>query len=109
SDTFRRLPAGSCVRVRGGEWRVVSHARHEACESLRLEGSSAANAGLARTFLRPFDRIEAIASPARVRTITRRRWARCVADTLAAAHPFGGLTAAADAAFELLPYQLEPA
>jgi superfamily II DNA or RNA helicase len=109
SEVFQRLPTGSSVRVRGSEWRVASHALHENCESLRLDGSGAANAGLTRTFLRPFDRVEAAVSTARVRTVSRRRWAKGVAGILATAHPFGGLTATAGAAFELLPYQLEPA
>lgn len=97
------------MRARGDEWTVLSAASHEDCEALRLHGSGVANLGVTRTLLRPFDRIDAVGAGSRVRAVSRRAWISRVAGEVLASHPFGGLRAAAGAAFDLLPYQLEPA
>jgi superfamily II DNA or RNA helicase len=41
--------------------------------------------------------------------VSGRRWLRHVSRAMLATHPFGGLTAAADADIRLMPFQLEPA
>lgn len=95
---------GSLVHVRGEDWRVVRVDSYDRCRVLTLDG------GAARRPLRiiePFDR-------PRVRRITlrhrRRRTVLLTAlNTIANARPALGLWTAADAAIEVLPYQLEPA
>jgi superfamily II DNA or RNA helicase len=104
-----RIPPGTRVRARGDDWTVLSSTPHDGCESVRLEGAGTANRGLTRTLLRPFDRVVQLQADARTRAVNRRRWNRSVAQALLSAHPFGSLHAAAGAAFDVLPYQLEPA
>jgi len=104
-----RLAAGARVRVRGDEWTVQSSTAHHDCHAVRLTGCGATNSRTRRTFLLPFDRVEPCAEGTRIRVVSRKRWAHCLAQALLSSHPFGGLRAAAGASFELLPFQLEPA
>ena len=83
--------------------------RHADCDAVAAVGCGATNAGLHRTFLLPFDRVEAGAQAPHLRVVGRRRWGHHVAQALLSTHPFGGLRSAARATFDLLPYQLEPA
>ena len=105
----RHLLAGARVRLRGNSWIVQSLAAHADCQSLRLTGCGSANRRIRRTFLLPFERLRPADLPSRVRVVSRRRWTRRLAQVVASAHPFGGLRAAASAAIDLLPFQLEPA
>lgn len=100
------MPAipGSVVHVRGEDWRVVRVDPYDGCAVVTLDG------GAARRPLRiiePFDRPHVRRSQLRRR---RRRTVLLTAlNTIAKARPALGLWTAADAAIDLLPYQLEPA
>ena len=95
---------GSIVHVRGEDWLVARVDAYERCSILTLDG------GASRRPLRiiePFDR-------ARIRRRTlkrcdRRTAMRTALSAIAHARPALGLWTAADAAIDLLPYQLEPA
>ena len=100
------MPAipGSIVHVRGEDWRVVRVEPYDSCAVVTLDGGPARRA---LRIIEPFDR------PRVRRTTLRRRGRRTVLitalNTIANARPALGLWTAADAAIDLLPYQLEPA
>src|SRR5918993_487935 len=97
------------VRVRGHVWSVLARTRHRDCEAFRLRGAEAANAGVIRTLLVPFDRPVSVARPTRWRTVRPRRWLHGIRRMALDAQPFGGLRTADECRIALLPYQLEPA
>ena len=103
------LHPGAPVRVRGDRWTVATIEEHTGCALVMLHGCGTANAGVAKTLLLPFDRLQHDARPPRTRAVSRRQWAHHVAAAVRSAHPFGGLRTAADARVDLLPFQLEPA
>ena len=95
---------GSIVHVRDEDWRVIRVDAYEHCAVLTLDG------GAARPPLRiiePFDRPRVRRH--RLRTCDRRRVLRTALGAIAHTKPALGLWAAADAAIDLMPYQLEPA
>ena len=95
---------GSVVHVRGEDWRVVRVDAYDQCAVVTLDG------GASRRPLRiiePFDRPRVRRN--RLRRGHRRRVLRAALGAIAHATPALGLWAAAGAAIELLPYQLEPA
>ena len=95
---------GSVVHVRGEDWRVVRVDAYDRCAVLTLEG------GAARSSLRiiePFDRPRV--RHVRLRRRRRRAVLRAALNAITNARPPVGLWTAADAAIDLLPYQLEPA
>jgi superfamily II DNA or RNA helicase len=96
--------AGSIVHVRGEDWRVARVDAYEGCAILTLDG------GAARPPLRiiePFDRPRLRRLKAQRRP--RRVVLRAALGAIAGARPPLGLWTAADAAIDVLPYQLEPA
>ena len=98
------------VTVRGERWRVLATVSHADCTALRLEGEGRANAGARLTLLQPFDRVCDGSIRNRIEFVTHRRWWRTVHRLLVCGqYPFGGLGVLANAAIDLLPYQLEPA
>ncbi|MEX1127354.1 MAG: DEAD/DEAH box helicase, partial [Vicinamibacterales bacterium] len=103
------ISSGRRVKARGDEWTVSLVTPHSDCQSVRLAGSGRANAGVVRTLLTPFDRLAPVSTDTRIRVVRSQRWLRHVSRALRAAHPFGGLSAAARADIHLLPFQLEPA
>lgn len=105
----RSITAGARVRVRGEEWILSLRTAHTDCEAVRLAGCGPSNAGVRRTLLLPFDRLETVGATPRVRVVGRRRWLRHVARGLVAADSFGGIDSVAPAAIQLVPFQLEPA
>jgi superfamily II DNA or RNA helicase len=109
TEAVATFAIGTRVHARGDAWIVRAITPHDDCRSLRLEGCGAANRGVTRTLLLPFDRPRLLRPSSRIRAVKRRRWARRIRDILSATHPFGGLRAAVDGEHELLPFQLEPA
>jgi superfamily II DNA or RNA helicase len=103
------LVPGAMVRARGERWRVADVTRHEDCAACLLSGVGGSNAGLQRTLLSPFDRLEPTARAARLRHVGRRAWLHAFRARLGGLVGGSALRAAAGARFDLLPYQLEPA
>jgi SNF2 family DNA or RNA helicase len=101
--------AGDVVDVRGDRWFVEEAIACTDCTLLRLARTD----GLRRRgdckLLYPFDRpIRRIFQP-RVRAVSRRRWLRLLQSHTGGCRRFGQLRAAAFAAIDILPFQLEPA
>jgi superfamily II DNA or RNA helicase len=92
------------VHVRGEEWRVARVDAYDHCTIVTLDGGA---------YRRPLRIIEPFDRP-RIRRSTPRRAHRRVVlraalNTILGARPAIGLWTAAEAAIDLLPYQLEPA
>ena len=104
-----QIASGVRVTARGHDWTVSLVTPHSDCQSVRLGGSGAVNAGVVRTLLTPFDRLVPVGTDTRIRVVGSQRWLRHLSRALRGAHPFGGLSAAAHADIHLLPFQLEPA
>jgi superfamily II DNA or RNA helicase len=102
-------PVGQRVSVRGAVWTIVERTAFEDCVALRLSGAGVDNGATLRTILVPFDRPIRQERPATIQIMRPRRWLRALHRIAVDAHPFGGLSAAASGAIELLPYQIEPA
>lgn len=109
SNVDRGWRTGQRVEVRGDAWTIVELTSFPDCDVLRLSGVGRDNGGAARTILVPFDRPIRQDWPRAVHVMRPRRWLRVLRRMAAGAHPFGGLSAAAGSAIELLPYQIEPA
>ena len=103
------IASGVRVKARGHDWSVSLVTPHSDCQAVRLTGSGLANPGAVRTLLTPFDQVVPVGMDTRIRVVRAGRWVRHVSRALRAAHPFGGLSAAAHADIHLLPFQLEPA
>jgi superfamily II DNA or RNA helicase len=103
------LHVGARIRLRRQRWRVVDVRRHDDSCLITVIGTGAANVGITRRFLTPFDEAELLVPGSAVRFVTRRRWQTACRHLLAAARSASTLAAAARARMELLPHQLEPA
>jgi superfamily II DNA or RNA helicase len=103
------IASGVRVKARGHDWTVSLVTPHTDCQAVRLAGSGRANPGAIRTLLTPFDHVVPVCMDTRIRVVRSQRWLRHLIRALRAAHPFGGLSAAAHADIHLLPFQLEPA
>ncbi|HKB09695.1 MAG TPA: helicase-related protein [Vicinamibacterales bacterium] len=95
--------------MRGSRWRVVDVRAYDGCTLVTLQGAVRPYAGERRRVVTPFDVIEPLDRVRRSRFVGARPWRRACRAALAADVPAGGLVAAAAAAIDLLPYQLEPA
>lgn len=109
SNADQTWRTGQRIEVRGDAWTIVELTSFPDCEVLRLAGVGRANAGAARTILVPFDRPVRQEHPPSIQIMRPRRWLRTLRRIALDTHPFGGLSAAASCAIELLPYQIEPA
>ncbi len=105
----RHVRTGDLVEVRRQRWRVIDVRAYERCQLLTLTGIGAANAGLARRFLAPFERIDGLDRPAPIQFVRPQRWRRACRALIADRAPAAGLRAARSARMDLLPHQLEPA
>lgn len=103
------LRRGAIVRARGDRWRVLEAASFADCTQVDLAGAGRHNAGVRRTLIAPFDRLEVVNIPSPSRLVRRTAWMRAfrtlACHTMSAVH----LRTAASARADLLPYQLEPA
>jgi superfamily II DNA or RNA helicase len=115
SQSWRRAESGWSVRtgdlvqIRRQRWRVVDVREHPECWLLTVTGIGAANTGIERRFLAPFEAVAPLDRPSPVRLVRARRWRRACRALLAAHSPVSGLRAARLARINLLPHQLEPA
>ena len=98
------LHPGSLVHVRGEDWLVARVDAYQRCTILTLDGGGSRRP---LRIIEPFDRPRLIR--ARRRRSHRRQVLRSALNAIANARPPLGLWTAADAAIDLLPYQLEPA
>jgi ERCC4-related helicase len=96
------------VLLRGDRWFIVERVAHADCEVLKAVGAGD-NLGVMRRFLLPFERLRVLERHAAPRVVTRRRFMRSLAGSLALCCAAGELRAAAGARIALLPWQLEPA
>ncbi len=102
---------GDLVRVRRRRWRVVDVRAHDTCRVLTLAavGAPEGMTSLIQRVIAPFDTIERIERPTRLRLVTRRRWRRACRALIADHTPPGALRSGRWARIDLLPHQLEPA
>jgi len=100
---------GDRVRVRRQQWRVADVRSYDACRLLTLSGDGALNSGAERQIIIPFDLVEPLERPARLRIVRLRSWRRRLHALLACHGPAGSLRSALVARMDLLPHQLEPA
>src|SRR5438445_9047973 len=103
------IRVGDLVLVRRQRWRVADVRSHDGCRLLRLSGTGALNSGAERRIIIPFDFVEPLERPARLRIVRLRRWRRQLGALLACHGPAGSLRSAFRARMDLLPHQLEPA
>jgi superfamily II DNA or RNA helicase len=101
--------AGDLVCVRRRRWRVIDVRAHDACQVVTLAGIGAADVGVERRVIAPFDCIEPIAHQAHPRLVSRRIWRRACRTLIAKLTPPGALRSGPQARIDLLPHQLEPA
>lgn len=106
---YRAVRVGDAVRVRRQRWRVVDTRPYAGCQILTLAGTGPSNLGAERRFVAPFDIVEPVDRPIRLRVVRPRRWRRMCRRLLADHGPVDRLVTADRARIDLLPYQLEPA
>jgi superfamily II DNA or RNA helicase len=104
-----QIRVGDPVRIRRQRWRVASLRAYDRCAVVTLTGIGAHNIGVERRVLTPFDSVERLERPARLRMVRMRRWRRLCRALVAEQGPTSMLRTALRARIDLLPYQLEPA
>src|SRR6202163_206434 len=109
AETGHPVRTGDLVLIRRQRWRVVDVREYQECRLLRLKGIAAANIGLERRFLAPFEAVAPLDRASPLRLVPPRRWRRACRALLADHAPPSGLRAARLARINLLPHQLEPA
>jgi superfamily II DNA or RNA helicase len=100
---------GSIVRARGDRWRVERIDPFERCAFVHLAPAGGSSTGRPRVLIAPFDRPTPIVRLERPRLVSRRSFIRALRRVIQDEAPWGSLRTSPHAAFELLPYQLEPA
>jgi superfamily II DNA or RNA helicase len=103
------LPPGSHVVVRGCTWTISARTPFADCTAVSLKARGTGRPEIRRTLLAPFDRFIPAERPRRLRVVKPPRLLHCLRRLVASARPAGGLPAAAAAAIDILPWQLEPA
>jgi len=102
------LHVGELVHARRDRWRVVDTKAFDGCQLITMAGATAANYGVERRLLAPFDAIERVPSSHAPRLVGAGRWRRALRDLLHRGAP-GELRATVTANIDLLPHQLQPA
>ena len=101
--------AGDDVRVRGTRWRVSDVRPYDDCQLLTLTGLAPPDTGVERRILTPFDIVEPIERPRRLRTVRASLWRAAFRALAADDTPPGCLRSVRHADVDLMPHQLEPA
>ena len=102
--------AGDVVRIRSARWRVAHQTPYEHAILIEVRGCDRENQGERARFLLPFEPVERLPVTQAPRVVSPRRWRRTARAAIAASSPaYHGLDSAVSAAFDILPYQLEPA
>src|SRR5204863_3106811 len=105
----QRLCTGDFVRVRRRNWQIRDLRIYDDCALVTLIEAGGSDSALERRVLSPFDTIETLVRPPRLRLASRQRWRRAFRALLAANAPPGALRGAGRPRIDLLPHQLEPA
>ena len=100
---------GDEVRVRRSRWRVVGIDPHDDCALFTLRGTGAHNLGAECQVITPFDRVEPVERPRRLRVVGARTWRRACQKALSAGRYADDVQTIGDARIEPFAYQLEPA
>lgn len=104
------LRPGDLLRIRAERWSVTRVSVHENVSSVEVRGAEAANRGVAARFLLPFEPVERLAMSSVPRVVRPAEWRGFARSVLGAATPrVDALRTAAQARFDVMPYQLEPA
>ncbi|MBI2185927.1 MAG: DEAD/DEAH box helicase [Acidobacteria bacterium] len=104
------LRCGDVVRIRGERWRIVRHVTHDGAAVVDAAGCGATNRASRATFLLPCEPIDLLPASSTPRLVTPAEWRHVARRALAEAWPsWTSLRAAARAAFDIIPFQLEPA
>jgi superfamily II DNA or RNA helicase len=109
AEPGRPVRRGDLVQIRRQLWRVVDVRAYEECRLLTLTGTGAANAGLERRFLAPFDVVAPVNLESPPRLVRARPWRHACRALLADHAPPAGLRAVRTARIDLMSHQLEPA
>src|SRR5262245_31772079 len=91
---------GDYVRVRAARWRVSDVRSYESCQLVTLTGIAPPDTGVERRVLTPFDTIELIDRPRRLRRVRLPLWRRAARALIAADTPPGGLRTIREAGIE---------
>lgn len=97
---------GDLVTCRAAHWTLIDIEQGAGCLGLDLLSDAA---HLSRTLLAPFDRFRLRPGTRAPRVVRPARWLKHLRALRARCHPAGSLRAAAGAACDLHPYQIEPA
>ena len=104
------LQPGDVVRIRGQRWTVVRYVGHGACGIIDARHHDGGRSVERARFIVPAEPVERLPMIARPRVVRPARWRRAARAALGAATAMPtSLLTAARAAFEVLPFQLEPA
>ena len=103
------LRPGEVVRVRAQRWRIADVRSYSGCRLLVLTGVGPLNLGIERSVIVPFDVVEPLNRPPRLRIVGARRWRQTCRVLLSEQGLPDRLLTAREARIDLLPHQLEPA
>lgn len=104
------LQPGDVVRIRGERWTIARHAAYADCAIVEAHRHDSVHGGERASFIVPAEAIERLPSIDTPRVVRSTRWRRLACRALGSAHPTpAALRTAARAAFDVLPFQLEPA
>lgn len=105
-----RLKPGDAVRIRHERWRVTRWIPFGDTAAIDVAGADLLNRGATARFLLPFESVERLAASNAPRVVRPSRWRPLARRALGRATPTcHSLRAAAAAAIDLVPFQLEPA
>ena len=97
------------VDARRRRWRVVDARVYDDCQLVTLSGLGPKEAGEEARLLMPFDAVEPVQPPRRLRFVHSRLWRRACLQLLSHTFSERHLCAAGRSRIDLLPHQLEPA
>jgi superfamily II DNA or RNA helicase len=103
------LQPGMFVEARRRRWRVTDARPYDDCQLITLSGLGQMNAGDEARLLVPFDTIEPVQPPQRLRFVRTRAWRSACRELLTRGFSEHHLCTAGRARIDLLPHQLEPA
>jgi superfamily II DNA or RNA helicase len=103
------LRPGMSVDARRRRWRVVDARVYDDCQLVTLSGLGPKDAGDEARLLIPFDAVEPVQPPQRLRFVPSRLWRSACLELLSNSFSEKHLCAGGRARIDLLPHQLEPA
>lgn len=107
---MHQLHAGDRVRIRDERWQVARVAPYGATAVVDVRGCDLSNRGENARFLLPYEAVDPLPRWPAAKVVRPARWRHVARQALAdASASWTSLRAAARAAFDILPFQLEPA